>query len=124
VKKERKKMRYYIYDAEAGYEEFEDLKEAAKKFLETDYKSGYLAFGLTEGAASVDIIFKQIEDDEVILKGSADFLSSSLLNKKPKEFIDSMIMAYRALNHPEYHLVNIIANNQEEQLQKEVMEME
>lgn len=117
-------MKYYIYDAEAGYEEFEDLKKAANKFLETEYKSRYLAFGLTEGAAAVDIIFKQKDGDEVILKSSADFLSSSLLNKNPKVFIDSMIMAYRALNYPEYNLVSMIAKHQEEQLEKEAMEME
>lgn len=117
-------MKYYIYDAETGYEELEDLKEAAEKFLETEYQSRYLAFGLTEGAAAVDIIFKQKDGDEVTLKGSADFLSSSLLSKNPKVFMDSMIMAYRALNHPEYHLVSMIANHQEEQLEKEVMEME
>jgi len=116
-------MKYYIYDAEAGYEEFEDLKEAAEKFLKIEYESRYLAFGLTEGAAAVDIIFKQKDDDEVTLKSSADFLLSSLLNKNPKVFMDLMIMAYRALNHPEYHLVSIIANHQEEQLEKESMEM-
>ncbi|MCT4631880.1 MAG: hypothetical protein N4A76_03950 [Firmicutes bacterium] len=33
-------MKYYIYDAEAGYEEIEDLKEVAKKFLETEYSLG------------------------------------------------------------------------------------
>jgi len=117
-------MKYYIYDAEVGYEEFEDLKDAAKKFLEAEYKSRYLAFGLTEGAAAVDIIFKQKDGDEITLKSSTDFLSSTLLNKNPKRFMDSMIMAYRALNHPEYHLVSMIANHQEEELEKDAMEME
>lgn len=117
-------MKYYIYDAVDGYEEFDDLREAAKKFLETEFKGRYLAFGLTKGVAAVDIIFKQKEGEEVSLKASADFLSSSLLNKEPKLFMDTMIMSYRALKHPEYHLASMIAEHQVKQLEKEELEME
>lgn len=30
-------MKYYIYDTEKGYEEFEDLKVAAEKYLNLEF---------------------------------------------------------------------------------------
>lgn len=116
-------MKYYIYDTEKGYEEFGDLKEASEKFLKDEFTSRYSAFGITEGAAAVDVIFKKNEDDEVTLSGSGDFLSSSLLGQKPKELMTEVIGVYRALNYPEYNLMSIIASHNAVKLEAEEMEM-
>ena len=116
-------MKYYIYDTEEGYEEFDVLEEAALKFQNMNFKSRYTAFGITEGVSAVDIIFKQINDDDVQLKGSGDFLTSSLLQNKPKELMDEVIKSYRALKVPEYNLMCIIDAHDAENLEEESEEM-
>ncbi len=116
-------MKYYIYDTEKGYEEYEDLEKASERFLQDEFTSRYSAIGITEGAAAVDVIYKRKDDSEIALCGSADFLSSSLLEQKPKEMMTEVIGVYRVLNYPEYHLMSIIASHNAAKLEAEELEM-
>lgn len=106
-------MKYYVYDSEKGYEEFDLLDDAVNRFQKMEFESRYTALGITEGVSAIDTVFKYKLDGELALKASSDFLSSGLYEKKPKEVISELVKIHRQLNIPSKPLESILYKHDE-----------
>ncbi len=102
-------MKYYVYDSEKGYEEFDLLDDAVNRFQKMEFESRYTALGITEGVSAIDTVFKQKLDGKLALKASSDFLSSGLYGKKPKEVISELVKIHKQLNIPQKALEDILS---------------
>lgn len=106
-------MKYYVYDSEKGYEEFDQLDDAVNQFQKMEFESRYTALGITEGVSAIDTVFKHKLNGELALKASSDFLSSGLYEKKPKEIISELVKIHKQLNMPEKALDDILSKHDE-----------
>lgn len=106
-------MKYYVYDTEKGYQEFETVEDATNMFKTMPFESRYTAIGIAEGVAAIDVIFKQAIDEELIFRASADFLSSGLYEKNPEQVKSELVKIHKSLNIPGEVLEDILENNVE-----------
>ena len=104
-------MKYYVYDVNKGYQEFEAVEEAINLFKTMPFESRYTAIGITEGIAAIDVVFKQEINEELVLKASADFLSSGLYEKNLEQVKSELMEIYKSLNISEEVLEDILKSN-------------
>jgi len=106
-------MKYYIYDNDKGYQEFEAVEDAVNLFKTMPFESRYTAIGITKGIAAVDVVFKQELNEELVLKASADFLSSGLYKENPEQVKSELMQIHKSLNIPDEVLEGILKSNLE-----------
>lgn len=106
-------MKYYVYDTDKGYQEFEAVQDAINLFKTMPFASRYTAIGITEGISAIDVVFKQELYEELVMKASADFLSSGLYEKNPEQVKPELMKIHKALNIPEEALEDILKSNLE-----------
>jgi hypothetical protein len=106
-------MKYYVYDTDKGYQEFETVEDATNMFKTIHFESRYTAIGMTEGVVAIDVIFKQELDGKVIFRASADFLSSGLYEKNPEQVKSELMKIHKSLNIPSEVLEDILESNVE-----------
>jgi hypothetical protein len=106
-------MKYYVYDTDKGYQEFETVEEAANLFKTMPFESRYTAIGIAEGVAAIDVIFKQELDGKVIFRASADFLSFGLHENNTEVIKSELMKIHKSLNIPDEVLEDILESNME-----------
>ena len=104
-------MNYYVYDNDKGYQEFEAVEDAVDRFKTMPFESRYTAIGITEGISAIDVVFKQELNKELVLKASADFLSSGLYERNPEQVKSELMQIHMSLNIPEEVLEGILKSN-------------
>lgn len=90
-------MKYFIHDLDQGYVEFNEIEHAAEKFVKGKMKSQCSTLGIRQGSSTVDIIYKKMKAEEIIYSGSAEFLTSEMVETNSEDIINTVLLVHKLI---------------------------